>query len=56
MQINDEKQRKLRRYKEEKEGLVKSSNKETCDFLLKEVKYSIRSVLMKTNWKKQIKN
>jgi len=27
----------LVRYKEEKEGLVKSSTKETCDFLLKEI-------------------
>jgi len=36
-QIQDEKHRKLKRYKEEKEGLAKASTKETCDFLLREV-------------------
>lgn len=53
MQIHEEKQRKLRRYKEEKEGLVKSSSKETCEFLLREVfllNYLIlRLVLMRIN-------
>ena len=40
-EINEEKQKKLKRYKDEKEGLVKTSTKETCDFLLREVKRTI---------------
>lgn len=50
MQIHEEKQRKLRRYKEEKEGLVKSSSKETCEFLLREISIN-ENKLEKSNQK-----
>lgn len=46
MQINEEKQRKLKRYREEKEGRVKSSSKETCEYLLKEVNYNIKNIMI----------
>ena len=35
--IQEEKEKKLQRYKEEKEGKVKVNNKETCEALLREV-------------------
>jgi hypothetical protein len=37
--ISEEKEKKLIRYKDEKEGKVKVNNKETCEALLREVIY-----------------
>jgi len=42
--IDEEKEKKLSRYSEEKSGKAKGSNKETCDYLLREVSLYNRTV------------